>query len=92
MDTSALHARSTRLRYAGTSQLSESVELRKRELLVTYAGANTAPAAVCQNVFKSADSMCQASVSASEVNNESTDPDDDPLTFSLFLSGPFRQL
>jgi len=50
---------------------------------------NRAPVAVCQNVTKSAGSTCQASVTASEVNNGSSDPDGDPMTFSLSPAGPY---
>jgi uncharacterized delta-60 repeat protein len=50
---------------------------------------NRAPVAVCQNVTRSADSGCQAAVAASEVNNGSSDPDSDPITFSLSPPGPY---
>jgi uncharacterized delta-60 repeat protein len=50
---------------------------------------NRAPTAVCHNVTKSADGFCQAAVAASEVNNGSSDPDGDPITFSLSPAGPY---
>jgi len=50
---------------------------------------NKPPIAVCQNVTRSADSGCQATVAASEVNNGSTDPEGDPLSFSLNPAGPY---
>jgi uncharacterized delta-60 repeat protein len=50
---------------------------------------NRAPIAVCQNLTRSAGSSCNATVSASEVNNGSSDPDGDPITFSLSPAGPY---
>lgn len=50
---------------------------------------NGAPIAVCQNVTKSADSGCHAAVAGSEVNNGSSDPDGDSITFSLSPAGPY---
>ena len=50
---------------------------------------NRAPIAVCQNLTRSAGSTCTATVSASEVNNGSSDPDGDSITFSLSPAGPY---
>ena len=68
-----------------------SIDIESIQLVVHHQGANSPPNAVCQNVSKSANASCQAAVSASEVNNGSTDPDGDPLTFSLSPSGPFNK-
>ncbi|HXI93524.1 MAG TPA: HYR domain-containing protein [Blastocatellia bacterium] len=50
---------------------------------------NRAPIAACHNVTKSADAGCQATVAGSEVNNGSSDPDGDSITFSLSPAGPY---
>src|SRR5262249_41383453 len=50
---------------------------------------NRAPIAVCQNITRSADSGCHAAVAGSDVNNGSSDPDGDPITFSLSPPGPY---
>ena len=50
---------------------------------------NRAPIAVCHNVTKSANAGCQATVAGSEVNNGSSDPDGDSITFSLSPAGPY---
>jgi hypothetical protein len=55
------------------------------------AAPNQAPTAICQNVTKDAGANCTAAVAASEVNNGSTDPDGDPLTFSLSPAGPYAK-
>ncbi|MCG3147974.1 MAG: hypothetical protein PCFJNLEI_01415 [Verrucomicrobiae bacterium] len=51
--------------------------------------ANTPPSAACQDVIVSAAANCQASVTAAQVNNGSSDPDGDPITLSLAPVGPF---
>jgi hypothetical protein len=50
---------------------------------------NKPPIALCHSVVREADDNCQTAVSASEVNNDSSDPDGDPLTMSLDPAGPF---
>jgi uncharacterized repeat protein (TIGR01451 family) len=50
---------------------------------------NQPPVAACKNVTKSADGSCQALVSAAEVNDGSSDPDGDALTYSLSPAGPY---
>ena len=50
---------------------------------------NQPPTALCQNVTKSADNNCQATVTPQEVNNGSSDPNGDPLTLSLSPAGPY---
>ena len=47
------------------------------------------PVAQCQDVTKSADSNCEASVAPSEVDDGSFDPDGDPITLSLSPAGPY---
>ena len=58
---------------------------------LVYSGmsVNAAPIAVCQDVTKSADENCVAIVTAAEVDNGSSDPDGDPITFSLSPAGPY---
>jgi len=53
------------------------------------ASVNYPPVAICQNVTTSADSKCQATVTAADVNNGSSDLDSDPITLSLNPSGSF---
>jgi hypothetical protein len=50
---------------------------------------NQAPSAVCQNLTVSANSSCQGVAVASDFNDGSTDPDLDPLTFSVSPAGPY---
>ena len=47
------------------------------------------PVARCQNVTVPANGSCQGVVAPGSVNNGSSDPVGDPLTFSLSPSGPF---
>ena len=68
-----------------------SIDIESIELVVYHQGANSPPNAVCQDVIKSANASCQASVLPSEVNNGSSDPDGDPLSFMLSPSGPFTK-
>ncbi|MEI6084683.1 MAG: HYR domain-containing protein [Verrucomicrobiota bacterium] len=55
----------------------------------TAGQTNRSPTAQCQTVTKPAGPDCQATISPAEVNNGSSDPDNDPLTFSLSPTGPF---
>ena len=51
---------------------------------------NQPPVASCKNIQVSAGTDCMASITASQVNNGSFDPDaDDPITLTLNSSGPF---
>lgn len=50
---------------------------------------NKPPVAVCQNITISTDATCSASVSTSQVDGGSYDPDNDPMTFTLDNTGPF---
>jgi hypothetical protein len=52
---------------------------------------NRPPDAQCQDVSADADSSCQAAVSAEQIDNGSSDPDGDPLTFTLDPPGPFSE-
>ena len=51
--------------------------------------ANQPPVARAQDVTVSANGNCQGAVTAAQVNNGSSDPDNDPLTFTLNPAGPF---
>jgi len=51
---------------------------------------NLPPVALCQNVTVDADQNCEAIVTASQVNNNSYDPDGDPITLSLDPLGPYQ--
>jgi uncharacterized repeat protein (TIGR01451 family) len=57
--------------------------------LVTAGQGNRSPIAVCQNLVRSANAGCQATVVANEFDNGSSDPDDDPLQFSVNPPGPY---
>jgi hypothetical protein len=50
---------------------------------------NQPPVAMCRNVTRSADGNGQAAVTPEEVNNGSSDPDSDPLAFSVSPTGPY---
>ena len=50
---------------------------------------NEPPVAVCKNLELNADSNCEADVAASAFDGGSTDPDGDPLTFSVSPEGPY---
>ena len=50
---------------------------------------NRPPVARCKNITVSANSSCQASITAANVNNGSSDPDGDQITLSLDQTGPF---
>lgn len=58
-------------------------------LTVSLVSPNNPPVARCQNVTKRADGNCTATITASEVNNGSSDPENGALTYSLNMSGPF---
>jgi hypothetical protein len=70
----------------GLSNLSVTPDMR---LVFALQFINRRPNAVCRNVTKRAANSCLAFVSPDEVNNGSSDPDQDPLTFSLSSQGPF---
>ena len=59
------------------------------KLIVHHGPANSPPIASCQDVTVSADASCQAAVTASQVDNGSSDPDGDPLTLTLVPTGPY---
>src|SRR5690606_37182604 len=50
---------------------------------------NQFPVAVCQAVTVSADGSCQGNAVASDFDGGSTDPNGDPLTFSVSPAGPY---
>lgn len=50
---------------------------------------NQPPTAVCQNITIDADANCQGSAIAADFDGGSTDPDGDPLTFSVSPAGPY---
>jgi hypothetical protein len=50
---------------------------------------NQAPAALCQDITKSAGASCEATVSAAEVDDGSSDPEGDVFILSLSPPGPF---
>ena len=56
---------------------------------ISVAPVNDAPTAACQNVTRTADGTGHAAVSAGEVNNGSSDIENDTLTFALSPAGPF---
>ncbi len=56
---------------------------------VIAAGPNNPPVAACRNVTVAAGPDCLAAVTTAQVNNGSSDPDGDPLSFSLSPPGPF---
>ena len=47
------------------------------------------PVAVCQDLTVTADSNCVAEVTGDQIDNGSSDPDADPLTFTLVPAGPY---
>jgi len=51
---------------------------------------NLPPVAICQNVIESADFNCEGHVTAAQVDNNSYDPDGDPITFMLAPPGPYQ--
>lgn len=56
------------------------------KLTVPIATPNQAPNANCKNVSAIADASCTA---GADINDDSTDPDDDPLTFSQSPGAPY---
>nr|MBA3285775.1 T9SS type A sorting domain-containing protein [Nitrosopumilus sp.] len=50
---------------------------------------NQPPVAVCQNLVVSADINCEGIATAEDFNNGSSDPDSDPLTYSVLPVGPY---
>ncbi len=50
---------------------------------------NLPPVALCQDVSVSADANCQAVIAAQEVDNGSSDPESNPLSYALSPQGPF---
>ncbi len=51
--------------------------------------SNRPPEAVCQDVIVEADGACQGTATAADVDDGSSDPDDDPITFELSPAGPY---
>jgi hypothetical protein len=56
---------------------------------VTVGSCNQAPVAQCKNLTVSADALCQATISPENANDNSSDPDNDDLTFSISPQGPY---
>ncbi|TVZ55207.1 putative secreted protein (Por secretion system target) [Lutibacter sp. Hel_I_33_5] len=52
-------------------------------------GCNEPPVASCKNITVSADENCSASILYTDIDNGSSDPDGDVLTYSLSTNGPF---
>ncbi len=52
--------------------------------------SNNAPVAECQNVTVVANEYCEGLATPEQVDNESYDPDGDPITFSLDPPGPYQ--
>ncbi|MCP4122421.1 MAG: hypothetical protein GY751_11760, partial [Bacteroidetes bacterium] len=50
---------------------------------------NQPPVAVCQDITVSADANCQGSVAAIDFDGGSSDPDGDPMTFTVSPAGPY---
>lgn len=50
---------------------------------------NQPPVALCHDVTRSADSNCEAMVTAADVDNGSYDPDGDSITLALGPAGPY---
>jgi hypothetical protein len=50
---------------------------------------NNAPVAICQDVTVNADASCQGTAVAADFNNGSSDPDSDPISFSVLPAGPY---
>jgi hypothetical protein len=50
---------------------------------------NAPPVAICQDVTVDADGNCEAAVAPASVDNGSSDPDGDPITFALVPPGPY---
>ena len=50
---------------------------------------NKPPVAVCKSIIVYADANCSATITALDIDNGSSDPDNDPLTYSLDNTGPF---
>ena len=55
----------------------------------TPGSCNAPPVAVCQNITVDADGNCEGSATAEDFDGGSTDPDGDPLTFSVDVAGPY---
>ncbi|MCB0637384.1 MAG: hypothetical protein KDC54_12235, partial [Lewinella sp.] len=51
--------------------------------------SNAPPEAICQNITRTADANCQGSAVAEDFDDDSSDPDDDPLIFSVSPEGPY---
>ena len=51
--------------------------------------SNQPPEARCQDVVVEADAVCQGTATASDVDDGSSDPDGDPITFDLSPAGPY---
>ena len=56
---------------------------------VQRGGCNRPPIAKCKNITVPANNSCQASITAADVNDGSSDPDGDRITLSLDHTGPF---
>ncbi|MCB9234639.1 MAG: HYR domain-containing protein [Bacteroidia bacterium] len=56
---------------------------------VTVTSCNAPPVAVCKNVTVNANGSCQGTAAATQFNNGSSDPDGDPLTFSVSPAAPY---
>ncbi|MBX2877234.1 MAG: HYR domain-containing protein [Saprospiraceae bacterium] len=58
-------------------------------VVVESGHTNEAPTANCQDITVSVDETCEASITAEQINDGSSDPNDDLLSFSLDNTGPF---
>ena len=58
-------------------------------VLDTNFPCNEPPTAVCKNITVNADVNCEGSAVAADFDNGSSDPDLDPLTFSVSPAGPY---
>ncbi len=56
---------------------------------VDGSGCNQPPVPVCQNVTVNADGNCQGNATVGQFNGGSTDPNGDPLTYSVAPAGPY---
>ena len=52
-------------------------------------GLNQRPVAICQSIFRTADSACEGHAFAQDFDSGSYDPDGDPLFFTAIPSGPY---
>src|SRR6185295_3395489 len=73
----------------GTLDLAVARSASDDVAVVLGAACNRPPAARCRDVTISAGSNCRASVTVADIEGGSSDPEGDPITFSLDSTGPF---